>query len=576
MRESYMGNSSNIYVSASRQRIADLDGLPVPDRSLVDYEKYNRYIGQAMVKNSMGLQASRGCPFKCAYCFNIWPKRYIARSPEHLFQEIQLYYNLGIRRFAFIDDIFNMDIKNSKRFFQLIIKNKMDIHILFAAGLRGDVLSEEYIDIMVEAGTINLALALETASPRLQKLIGKNLDIERLHKNIDYFCETYPQVILELFTMHGFPTETEKEAMMTLDFIKSIKWLHFPYINLLRIYPHTEMEKLALANNISPAAIARSRNLSYNELPETLPFAKSFTFEYQTAFLHEYFLSKERLLNVMPYQKKVFSEDEIVQKYDSYLPGDIKSFDDILQFAGIQEDELGDEDFLNEDHLFIPGLNGKIRRISPPKPIAKNAFRILLLDLSQHFSVEKKMLYNVVEPPYGLMCLLSYLNRELGKKIQGKIAKSRIDFDNYEELFALIDEFKPDLIGIRTLTFYKDFFRNATVRMREHGVNVPIIGGGPHATCDYETILQEGSVDVVVLGEGEITFTELVEKIIENGGKLPGEKLLKKVPGIAFLPGRVDLNRDKRREGLSGDEREAILFEFNDDLENEYNGGVYE
>ncbi len=561
-----MDKRCNIYVTSSRPQITDLDRLPIPDRSLVDYEKYHLYIGQAMVKNSITMQASRGCPFKCAYCFNVWPDKYVARSPEHLFKELMLYYNLGVRRFAFVDDVFNLDRENSKRFFQLIIKNKLDVQILFSAGMRGDILTKEYIDTMVEAGTIHLALALETASMRLQTLIRKNLNIEKLRKNINYFCETYPYVILDLYAMLGFPTETREEAMMTLDFIKGIKWLHFPYINLLKIYPNTAMEKLALANNISPDAIARSESLSYDELPETLPFKKSFTFGLQARFLHEYFLSKERLLHVLPYQKKAFTEDEIVQKYDSYLPVDIKCFNDILEFAGIKDDELGNQDFPDESRVVVPNLNEKIRGIFPRKKIDKDAFRILLLDLSQFFSGGKKMRYDVVESPYGLMCLLSYLNRELGSRVYGKIAKSRIDFDSYEELLALIDAFKPDLLGIRTLTFYRKFFHKVVLKIREHGVDVPIIAGGPYASCDYKTILPEGNIELAVLGEGEITFTELVKKMIENERRLPGEGVLKEIAGIAFIPGKVGENGSGVKEGP--ETREKSLG-FTDNLEDE-------
>ena len=53
---------------------------------------------------------------------------------------------------------------------------------------------------------------------------------------------------------------------------------------------------------------------------------------------------------------------------------------------------------------------------------------------------------------------MTYLNKQFRDRICGKIAKSRIDFDSFEELKTLISDFKPDLIGIRTLSFYKDFF----------------------------------------------------------------------------------------------------------------------
>jgi hypothetical protein len=58
---------------------------------------------------------------------------------------------------------------------------------------------------MREAGATAFPLALETASPRLQKLIGKHLNLEKLRENLEYICKTYPHVILELQSMHGFP-----------------------------------------------------------------------------------------------------------------------------------------------------------------------------------------------------------------------------------------------------------------------------------------------------------------------------------------------------------------------------------
>jgi len=531
------------YLTGTRSPITDFDGLSFPDRSLVNYEKYNRYIGQAMVKNSISLQGTRGCPYNCSYCHKIWPKKHSVRSAENLLEEVELYYNMGIRRFVIIDDIFNLDIKNSARFFKLITKKGLDLRIFFPNGLRGDLLTREYIDLMVEAGTVGLALALETAAPRLQKLIGKHLRLDKLRENITYFCQQYPQVILELFTMHGFPTETEEEAMLTLNFIKNLEWLHFPYVHILKIYPNTDMARLALENGIPAEAIANSANLAYHELPETLPFDKAFTLKYQADFLNEYFLLKERLLHVLPYQLKVLTQDEIVQKYDSYLPADIETFNHLLEFAGIAEKELAVHEFLDEDMFFVPHLNSKIKKHFPGQEEESashkpddNPLKVLLLDLSQYFSQETRMLYDVVEPPLGLMYVMTHLKRQYKGKVKGKIAKSRIDFDNYTQLKHLLADFKPDIIGIRTLTFYRDFFHQTAAMIRHWGYKVPVIAGGPYATSDYAAILQDRYVDLVVMGEGENTFTQLIGEIIANNGQLPGETVLKEIPGIAYVP----------------------------------------
>lgn len=535
---------SRPYATPPRSQIKNLDDLPFPDRSLIDYEKYNRDIGQAMVKNAMSLQATRGCPYRCAYCHKIWPKSHVARSAENIFAEVKFYYDLGVRRFAFVDDIFNLNIENSSRFFRLIIREGLDVQLFFPSGFRSDILTKDYIDLMVEAGTVSFAMALETASPRLQKLIGKNLDLQRFRENIEYVCRTYPQVISELFTMHGFPSETQEEARLTLDFIKSLHWVHFPYINILKIYPNTDMERIALENGISREAILASERYYHHEFSDSLPFEKSFTLNYQAEFLNDYFLSKERLLHVLPFQMQVLSREEIILKYDSYLPVEVKSFPDLLRCLHISETELREQSGDNRYSLPVPNLDREIKsRFSRQVPHA-HALKILLLDLSQPFTSEPIKQYNVVEPPLGLLNLAACLNREFGPKVNAKIAKSRIDFDNYLQLEKLVKEFKPGIIGLRTLIIFKDFFHKTAAMIRQWAGNVPIITGGPYASSSYETILQDPNIDLVVRGEGEITFSELIGKMIENKGRLPEQATLRQIPGLAFISGEKIPARD--------------------------------
>jgi amino acid adenylation domain-containing protein len=543
--------------TVSRGQIRDLNSLPFPDRSLVDYEKFNKFIGISMAKNNLALQTTRGCPYNCAFCHKIWPKTHVMRSAENIFEEVKLFYDLGIRQFAIIDDIFNLNRGNSSRFFRLMMDNRLKVQLFFPNGLRGDILTREYIDLMVEAGTTGLALALETASPRLQKLIGKNLDLDRLHENADYFCRRYPQIVLELFTMLGFPTETEEEALMTLNFIKSLRWIDFPIVSILKIYANSDMAKLALENGISYEAIADSQDLAFHELPETLPFSKNFTLKYQADFLNEYFLLKERLLDVLPYQLRALAEDEVVQKHNSYLPVCINCLEDLLAYVGMTRQELGADVCLDGPSYEVPDLNEKLRQVcSGEIKSLPGALRILFLDLSQFFSGEVDMLYDVVEAPLGLMYVMTYLNRQFGERLTGRVAKSRIDFDSFEELKALLETFKPDVIGLRTLTFFKDFFHKTASLIRQWGFAGPILTGGPYASSDYGAILQDRNIDLVVLGEGEVTAAEVIRKIMENGGKLPGEEVLKEIPGIAFIPGET--GRQKKYAGYA---REVVMLD---------------
>jgi amino acid adenylation domain-containing protein len=528
--------SQDIVVTKPQVQIQDLDALPFPDRSLVNYDKYNQYIGVGAVQRVISLISTRGCPYHCMYCHAVWPKKHIVRSAQNVFEEVRCQYEKGYRAFSFLDDIFNLDRRNSETFFELVIKNNLKIRIQFPSGLRGDILTPDYIDLMAEAGVMYLPLALETASPRLQRLIKKNLHIEKLRENLVYICDKYPHIVSALFTMIGFPTETEEEAYMTLDFIQGIKWLHFPFLHNLKIFPNTEMARLAMEHGIDRETIERSSHLAFHEPSDTIPYSKTFVRGFQAKFMQEYFLLPERLQKVIPYEKQVLTHKEIIEKYNSYLPGGLESYPEIAAL-------IGNDGFYTDEAT--PQPETAIRLSTRPQTSKANVnaaldegngLRILLLDLSQHFCDAPDLLSNTVEAPIGLMYLLTYLNREFGSKVQGKILKAMIDFDSFEELKRLMDDFQPQIIGIRTLSLYKDFFHKAVSLIKQWYPDIPIITGGPYATSEYVTLLADPHVDIVVRGEGELTFTQLVEKILENDGKLPGDDVLEQMAGLAFVP----------------------------------------
>jgi amino acid adenylation domain-containing protein len=558
-----------IAVTPTRPHIKDFDALPIPDRSYLDLRNYKNKIGMASVTNGISLQTTRGCPYECLYCHKVWSKNHVRRSPENIYSEIEFFYKKGVRNFAIIDDSFNLDMKKSSQVFAKLIKNKLDIQLFFPNGVRGDILTPGYIDLMVEAGTRGINLSLETASPRLQKLLKKHLDLEKFKRVMDYIAEKHPHIILELATMHGFPTETEEEALMTLDFIKSIRWLHFPYIHILKIYPNTEMEAFALEHGVSKEDILASRDRAFHELPETLPFPKSFTRKYQADFLNGYFLSQERLRHVLPYQVKVVTPGALAQKYNAYLPVEIKEVKDIIRFAQLEGINIAEDYNENKDNcpriFHQPPAAGNANPgslyLMPPAALRgpgggspwtpykfrnpprknENVFKILFLDLSQHFSTHR-MLYNVVEQPLGLLYLVSYLKEQLGDKIDGKVYKSANDFDSFAQLKAIIKEYNPHLLALRTLTFFKEFFHTAISLIRQWGVEVPIITGGPYASSDYDTIVKDNHLDLAVRGEGEYTMLELVREMLKNNFKLPGPEILKNIRGIAYAanpPGKT-------------------------------------
>ena len=72
-----------------------------------------------------------------------------------------------------------------------------------------------------------------------------------------------------------------------------------------------------------------------------------------------------------------------------------------------------------------------------------------------------------MEPPLGLLALMTFLNEKLKGEVKGKIVKSLVDFDSNKELLDLIKNFNPDLIGFRAMTFYSGFFHDVVNYLRK-------------------------------------------------------------------------------------------------------------
>tara|TARA_B100000686_G_C16788594_1_gene977023 strand:+ start:1794 stop:3422 length:1629 start_codon:yes stop_codon:yes gene_type:complete len=525
----------NIIISPTRKQFNNLDILPLYDRSLVDYRKYNNSIGHAGVKYSMAVQATRGCPYRCFYC-DVYKTtlHHFRRSIDSVFDEVKAIADLGVKRIEFIDDIFNVKAKDFVAFFNKVIQHNLKVKFFFPTALKGDLLNKEIIDVMIQGGSVGINVSLESASPRMQKVMRKGLDIEKFRENLEYICKQYPEAVTTLNTMHGFPTETEEEAMMTLNFIRDIKWVHFPYLHVVRILPGTDLEKFALNHGVPRKAINESIDKSYHQVTPTLPFPKEFTEKCKLIFLKDYVLNKERLLKVLPVQMKHFTEDELNQKYSSYFPSKIKTLHDVLKVARIKDNELKIK-CLSEKDIAVPNLHEKINNKFPAKKTDSSALKLLLINISTYFTKDRSVSeYDVLEPPLGLIALLSYQNHTFGEKIKGKIIKSRVDFDSYEELDKQIKDFNPDVIGVSTMTFHKDFFHETIKNIRNNGFKKMIITGGPHPTTSYQEVLKDKNIDLCVIGEGEATLAEIIQKMINKDKKRLNYDDIIKINGIAF------------------------------------------
>jgi anaerobic magnesium-protoporphyrin IX monomethyl ester cyclase len=330
-------NNDKITFTEERPFEENLDKIAFPDYDAIELKNYNSVITYGYNRRKQAvIVSSRGCPYKCIYCHNIHGKKWRKRSANNVYQEIKhLHDNYSISDFYFVDDNVNLDYDRITDICDLIISSEIKINIYFANGVRGDILDSLLIDKMVQAGVIWMTFALETASPRVQTIIKKHLNLKKLKENIEYACSK--NIMVNICFMMGFPTETYNDVMETINFVKQLSYITIPMIFAAKYYPKTEMYEMAIQNGsynndlLTKAYSDTYHNIHHCETPWLNSKEISSLF---LIFLRNVFLSRNRILNSLKILRKYYSEDEVKDIYSIFFQRKINDMEkDVLQYA---------------------------------------------------------------------------------------------------------------------------------------------------------------------------------------------------------------------------------------------------
>ncbi|MEW5907418.1 MAG: radical SAM protein [Elusimicrobiota bacterium] len=201
-----------------RPPIQDLDSLPFPAWDLIDYKKFWTTGGMATVgiRPYLPIFTSRGCPYRCVFCHQIFGKKFRARSPENVADEVALIHKLGTKNIEVLDDIANFDPDRFDRILELMLERGLRSVLDFPNAIRADIVRPESLDLLKKVGVCEVSVAVESACPRVQRLMNKNLDLAKVGRTIDMLADR--RIFTRGFFILGFPTETEAEMRET------IKW----------------------------------------------------------------------------------------------------------------------------------------------------------------------------------------------------------------------------------------------------------------------------------------------------------------------------------------------------------------
>lgn len=232
-----------------RDLVEDLDGLPFPDFGLF-YD--NSALGKYPLK---GFIASRGCPYDCTYCFNrAWRAMYAGRgklvrrhSVPYVIEMIRkVRERWPLSNVKFQDDVFTFRADDWLREFAR--RYRAEIGLPFYINTRCDLLDEEMVVLLREAGCRTISMSIEAGNPGIRsEMLHRRMSDQQI-VTAQRLCGkhgiyTYTNCIV------GLPGATLADEVRSLDLCLESRttWAEFP---IFHPYPQTELGDLAISRGL--------------------------------------------------------------------------------------------------------------------------------------------------------------------------------------------------------------------------------------------------------------------------------------------------------------------------------------
>jgi radical SAM superfamily enzyme YgiQ (UPF0313 family) len=145
-------------------------------------------------------------------------------------------------------------------------------------------------------------------------------------------------------------------------------------------------------------------------------------------------------------------------------------------------------------------------------------------------------------PPLGILYLSAYLKKALG--LRAELIDLQRDEWSREAFREQLAVGRPKIVGLSVSTEAHQNAQDIAAAVKSVLPSTRVVLGGIDAAfVEPEEFRQWRHVDVLVRGEGEVTFTELVRHVLQH----PGAKPLDQIAGLTFKTD-ADVRVNPRRE----------------------------
>lgn len=213
--------NGNIIKTPSQKLIEGISSLPFPAWDLFPMEKYFQKAEVAFPRRSISIITSRGCPYRCSFCFHgIFGHRYRSRSPENVVEEIELLVKrYGVRGVKFEDDTFILDRQRICKICDLLIEK--NIRLMWTCNGRVNLIDKDLLDKMKSAGCVAILYGIESGNQKILNNIDKGIEVSKAREVIRLTWET--GIVPHGFMMLGMCGETRQTIQESINFCKEVR-----------------------------------------------------------------------------------------------------------------------------------------------------------------------------------------------------------------------------------------------------------------------------------------------------------------------------------------------------------------
>ena len=208
-------NGYQIVVNPERPFIQDLDRFR-PRWDLIPVDRY--LIQSGPYDRALPVYISRGCPFRCGFCYNevVMKRTWRQHSDEFVLEQVQwLRENFQINAVDYADDYLFGRIKPMQR---LVEKVGMP----WSGQVRVQLLKPEFVKWMLDTGCQWVNIGAESGSQAVLDSMHKDQKAEQIEWGVRNLVQIAPHIEANLSFIVGLPEENEQERKVTFDLIERL------------------------------------------------------------------------------------------------------------------------------------------------------------------------------------------------------------------------------------------------------------------------------------------------------------------------------------------------------------------